>query len=281
MTTTNGSVQPHTNYGVTHTDRCRVSPIGGCAWKCKFCDLPYEFTYRKKHEHNLLEVILAARTTRWLPARHVLISGGTPRAPRAASGNRPADRRRGVDRWRLRLPRRALAAARRRDDAAAQGPRPSRAAAGRMGINMLSVNLEVSDPSAASATRPGRRRRSDATHTLAYIERAVEAFGVGFVQSLDRLRCGDRAGREHAARRAGSRRPRLRSRSSARSARIISRHSPTRHRRLRRDGRRLRADAGDLRARRHGVRPGPRCIPCHHNTATIPDGATFYLGLEG
>ena len=36
-----GTTQPYTNYGVTHTDRCRVSPIGGCAWKCKFCDLPY------------------------------------------------------------------------------------------------------------------------------------------------------------------------------------------------------------------------------------------------
>ena len=27
------------------------------------------------------------------------------------------------------------------------------------------------------------------------------------------------------------------------------------------------------------VRPGPRCIPCHHNTVTIPDGSDFYEGL--
>jgi hypothetical protein len=31
----------------------------------------------------------------------------------------------------------------------------------------------------------------------------------------------------------------------------------------------------------NGVRPGPRCIPCHHNTATIPDGSSFYVGLKG
>ena len=43
-----GELHPLTRFGVTHTDRVRVSPIEGCAWKCHFCDLPYEFAYRKK-----------------------------------------------------------------------------------------------------------------------------------------------------------------------------------------------------------------------------------------
>ena len=177
-----GSVQPHTNYGVTHTDRCRVSPIGGCAWKCKFCDLPYEFSYRKKHQDNLLAVILAARDDPQAPARHVLISGGTPRAPRAARGTRPAvDDEAWIDGVYAYLaehsplpvdvmlpPRKDLS-------------HPERLRS--MGINMLSVNLEVSDPARASQLAPAKAKVGR-THTLAYIERAVESFGVGYVQSL-------------------------------------------------------------------------------------------------
>jgi hypothetical protein len=74
-----GRTRPMHTYGVTHTDRCRVSPIAGCAWNCRFCDLPYTLDYRKKHVDDLLAVIEAARDDRLVPARHVLVSGGTPR----------------------------------------------------------------------------------------------------------------------------------------------------------------------------------------------------------
>jgi hypothetical protein len=30
----------------------------------------------------------------------------------------------------------------------------------------------------------------------------------------------------------------------------------------------------------NGVRPGPRCVPCHHNTVTLPDASGFYIPLE-
>src|SRR3989344_2491233 len=48
----------HTEHGVTHTDRCRISPIqNGCAWVCQFCDLPFEKKYRQIPTERLLEVI--------------------------------------------------------------------------------------------------------------------------------------------------------------------------------------------------------------------------------
>jgi hypothetical protein len=27
------------------------------------------------------------------------------------------------------------------------------------------------------------------------------------------------------------------------------------------------------------IKPGPRCIPCQHNTVTFPDGTDFYVPL--
>jgi hypothetical protein len=64
---------------VTHTDRVRISPIEGCAYRCTFCDLPTAFPrYRRKSVTDLLESVERAITDLTLPARHVLISGGTP-----------------------------------------------------------------------------------------------------------------------------------------------------------------------------------------------------------
>ena len=70
---------PYTSFAITHTDRVRISPIEGCGIVCKFCDLPYEFRYRKKPIEGLVDSIHRALHDRRLPARHVLISGGTPR----------------------------------------------------------------------------------------------------------------------------------------------------------------------------------------------------------
>lgn len=29
-----------------------------------------------------------------------------------------------------------------------------------------------------------------------------------------------------------------------------------------------------------GVKPGPRCVPCHHNTVAFSDGSDFYIPLS-
>lgn len=77
--TDKGVEYPYTNLGVTHTDRVRISPIEGCGMVCKFCNIPYELRYRQKPEEELLRVIEIAKDDEQAPARHVLISGGTPK----------------------------------------------------------------------------------------------------------------------------------------------------------------------------------------------------------
>lgn len=274
-----GTEQPYTNYGVTHTDRVRVSPIGGCAWKCHFCDLPYEFSYRKKHQDNLLEVIRAAQRDPLVPARHVLVSGGTPRAPTPARPGRPAtDDEAWIDEVYAYLaehsplpvdvmmpPRRDLG-----------HPERLRAA----GINMVSINLEVSDPGRARKIAPVKSRVGR-DHTLNYIERAVEAFDVGFVQSLvvfgaaiEPMESTLRGVKDLVDRGCipvlSAFRPHhltpLADAPAAGYAETLEIYERTLEI----------CDRSDT-----GVRPGPRCIACHHNTATIPDRSLFYTGLEG
>ncbi|MDQ1710818.1 MAG: hypothetical protein QOE45_268 [Frankiaceae bacterium] len=69
---------PFTSYAFTHSDRVRISPIEGCAVACKFCNLPYEFRYRRKSVDGLAGSVARALADETQPAYHVLISGGTP-----------------------------------------------------------------------------------------------------------------------------------------------------------------------------------------------------------
>lgn len=74
----NARGQRWTDFAVTHTDRVRISPIAGCVNSCQFCDMP-QMTYRKKDVGDLVESVHVALDDLVLPARHILISGGTPR----------------------------------------------------------------------------------------------------------------------------------------------------------------------------------------------------------
>jgi len=76
---TNSQGELYSHFGLTHTDRVRISPIAGCANNCIFCDLPHSCEYRLKDVEMLLEVVHVAMSDPVLPARHVLISGGTPK----------------------------------------------------------------------------------------------------------------------------------------------------------------------------------------------------------
>lgn len=271
--------QPYTNYGVTHTDRCRVSPISGCAWKCHFCDLPYEFAYRKRHRGNMLETIRAAAKDPLAPARHVLISGGTPRAPvPTRPGREGSDDEVWLDDVYAYLaehsplpvdvmmpPRRDLT-----------HPAWLRS----VGVNMVSINLEISDPDRARALAPAKSRLGRG-HVLRYIEEAVEAFGVGFVQSLvvfgtaiEPLESTLRGVRDLAQRGCipvlSPFRPHHLTPLGSAPAATLDEVLRVYERSLE-----ICAAAGT------GVWPGPRCIPCHHNTAAVPDGSDFYVGLDG
>lgn len=70
------------NYVVTHGDRCRLSPVRGCAMTCAFCNIPYDDpidAYALKPVDAMLAAIRTALDDPLQPAHHVLISGGTPK----------------------------------------------------------------------------------------------------------------------------------------------------------------------------------------------------------
>jgi len=71
----------YTDFIHTHTDRARLSPVRGCAMRCKFCDIPYEFRsrYFTKPIGSLLDAVARSLADEVQPASHLLISGGTPR----------------------------------------------------------------------------------------------------------------------------------------------------------------------------------------------------------
>lgn len=266
----NGERYRYTNIGVTHTDRVRLSPIEGCHWRCTFCDLPYEHRYRKKPVDEMLRVIdLAVADDP--AAHHVLVSGGTPT---------PADQA-----W--------------LDDVYAQvagaSPipvdvmMPARHDFGypawlrSTGVNMLSVNLEVSDPERARKITPNKARTFGRQHYLDYIEAAVRSFGVGFVQSL--MVFGDAV--EPLERTLEG----VRDLAERGCIPVLSPFRPDPNTPLGKHGalppgveemKRAWDAALDICDRvGTGVRPGPRCIPCHHNTVTFPDGSDFYVPLGG
>jgi len=263
-----GRRYPYTDLGVTHTDRCRISPIAGCAWRCKFCDLPYEQKYRRKPKEELLRVIEIAKDDPLAPARHVLISGGTPLARDESwidevyayiAGNSPIP----VD---VMMPA-------RKD---IEYPTWLKS----VGVNMVSINLEVSDAAQARAITPSKAKIYGRQYYLDYIERSVDAFGVGFVQSLMVF---------------GSSVEPIESTLDGVRALVdrgcIPVLSPFRPDATTPMGSLPPADEGEMRRvheatleicaiSRTGLKPGPRCVPCHHNTVAFPDGSPFYLDQD-
>ena len=113
----------------------------------------------------------------------MLISGGTPRAPRAARPGRPgSDDEAWIDgifadlAARSPLPVDVMMPPRRDLGSSRDGCRPPAS-------TRVSINLEISDPERARELAPAKAKLGR-EYSLDYVERAVEAFGVGFVQSL-------------------------------------------------------------------------------------------------
>lgn len=75
-------IGPLNSLVVTHGDRARLSPLRGCAMTCTFCNIPYDHplsTYKLKPIDALLTAVRTAIEDPRQPARHLLISGGTPK----------------------------------------------------------------------------------------------------------------------------------------------------------------------------------------------------------
>jgi len=70
------------NFVVTHGDRARLSPLRGCAMTCTFCNIPYDDPISEYGLKGIEAIVSAARAAlddSLQPARHMLISGGTPK----------------------------------------------------------------------------------------------------------------------------------------------------------------------------------------------------------
>jgi hypothetical protein len=263
-----GRPRPMSRYGVTHTDRCRVSPIAGCAWRCRFCDVPFTLDYRKKHVDDLVDVVDAASRDPVAPARHVMVSGGTPRRGIPDSDEDWIDEVFAELAARSPLPVEVMMAPRRDLD------HPARLR--RAGISALSVNLEVSDPHRAQLLAP-QKAGLGRDKVLTYIERAVEVFGVGSVQSLIIVGSAVESSESTIAG--------VRDLVSRGCIPVLSPFRPHPDTPMR-DAPAATYDellavyhaTLDICERAGGhVLPGPRCVPCHHNVVAFPLADAFYL----
>jgi hypothetical protein len=257
----NSSEEPYTSYAITHTDRVRISPIQGCGMVCTFCDLPYEHRYHRMRVDGLVDSVGRALVDQTLPARHVLISGGTPKPEdfnflRTVYQEVPK-RFPGIAVDIMMVPAPGLLDIRELRE---------------FGIHGLSINLEIFSREVA---RKVMRQKYDMglPYYLDFIEQAVGAFGPGRVRSLllvglepleDTLR-----GVEALAERGCD--P------------VLSPFRPDPSTPLRKTPPPSVEDLTEVYERaleiveRHGVKLGPRCIPCHHNTLTFPDGSGEYM----
>jgi hypothetical protein len=250
----------YTDYAITHTDRVRISPIQGCKFVCTFCDLPYDKRYEKMPIEGLVDSIARALEDPALPAHHVLISGGVPkeedwpwlqevyRAVPAAFPDVP------VDVMMVPVPGRLVA----RDLYEA-------------GIHGVSVNLEMFDTERSRRIMPQKARLGPSAW-FDFIDEAVGYFGPGNVRSvimvglepLETTLAGIRALAERGC------------------EPVLSPFRPDPATPLRKLAPPTVEDLEELYQRAAeiveaaGVKLGPRCIPCMHNTLTFPDGSDAY-----
>lgn len=164
--------EPYTSYAFTHADRVRVAPIEGCAMTCKFCDLPYEFRYRRKKIDGLVDAVVAALKDPIQPAAHILVSGGTPR---------PEDYRYLLDSYEAILDAVPGTAVDIMMVPIAEVLPLERLAV--LGLNEISVNIELFGQDAA---RSLMRKKFDQgrEHCLSFLERAAEVLGGSRVRSM-------------------------------------------------------------------------------------------------
>lgn len=257
---TNSQGRLFTNFAITHTDRVRISPIAGCAITCDFCDLPFEFKYRRKTVEELVESVGVALRDPVQPAKHVLISGGTPKKKdydylnevyRAVAQRFPE-----IDVDVMMVPLPGLLDAQRLRD---------------MGIHGLSINLELNNPEIAREIMPAKKASRDIY--FKFIEGAVPIFGEGKVRSLlmvgiepleDTLRAVELLAQLGCDPVLSPFRPD--------PATPMRDHPPPSAQFLTE----AYIGAKAIVDKYPHVKLGPRCIPCMHNTLTFPDDSGKY-----
>jgi hypothetical protein len=259
----NSSEERYTTYAASHADRVRISPIEGCGIVCTFCDLPYEFRYRRKRVDGLVDSVQRAIDDKALPAKHILISGGTPSLDQDDMNFMNTVYRAVAERFSS-FPVDIMMV-----------PLPGLLDLGSLkaaGIHGLSINLEIYNRELA---RKVMRAKYDLglDYYLDFIEKAVTIFGPGRVRSL--LLVGlepaeDTLKAVHELARRGC-------------DPVLSPFRPDPSTPLRNHPvpgidllEQVYVESLNIVASYPGVKLGPRCIPCQHNTLTFPDGSSDY-----
>ena len=249
---------PLNNFVYTHADRARLSPIRGCSMTCTFCNIPYDDpidVYSLKSIEGSVEAVRRALEDPAQPARHVLISGGTPK-PKDAGFQRELyrsvlDAFPNVDVDIMMVP---IAGVLDLAELKAHG------------VNELSINLEVYGRERAREVAR-QKYNQGVPFYLDFVEEATNVLGPNTVRSMllvgleaieDTL-----AGVEAIAERGG--------------VPVLSPFRPDPVTPLR-DTRPPSAEelrdvylrARDI-AERHGVALGPSCPPCSHNTLNFAE----------
>ena len=243
---------------MTHVDRLRISPVQGCAYRCQFCDSPLR-DYHMRASSQIVEAFEIACCDTVLPARHALISGGTPNnsdLPALAKLYEELIRSSSIPVDVMFFPESDCIL----DSLAAWG------------VGGFAINIECFDEDVARRVVPQKSRRGNRTlaNTLSH---AVKLLGPGRVRSL--LLVGleeDESvlkGVEFLSQLGvdpvlSPFRPALGS--------PLSGVAPPSSERLRR----IYWEAREI-TERFAVKLGPRCIPCQHNTLTFPDGSDAYF----
>jgi len=256
----NSSGELYTDYAVTHLDRVRISPIDGCGMVCTFCDVPFRSDYRRRRIDGLVSAVRRALDDKALPAKHILISGGTPKAEdydflrtvyRVAAEEFKSNK---IDIMMVPVP--GLLNFKELHQ---------------MGINGLSLNLEIYNEDIA---RRAMRAKFELgrQYYLDVIEEAVSEFGLGRVRSL--LIVGieppeDTLTAVHELAKRGC-------------DPVLSPFRPDPSTPLKEH----RVPTIDLLERvyfesleivsAYPVKLGPRCIPCQHNALVFPEGSESY-----
>jgi hypothetical protein len=252
---------------ITHSDRVRLSPVKGCAIQCDFCDIPFdkepgEPAYRgQKVIGNILEAASVALQDPVLPAQHVLISGGTPRKSDYGYENEVYERlvaeNPDIDVDIMMVPMPGLLNIKR---------------LGEIGLHGLSINIELWNRDIALRTMRSKAKASRELY-LDFIEKAAEQFDNGRVRSLlmvgiepieDTLKAVEALAQRGCD-------P------------VLSPFRPDPITPMR-DMKPSTADellevwqrSQEIVGRYDGVKLGPRCVPCMHNTLTFADESEDY-----
>lgn len=164
--------RPIDHFVFSHGDRVRLSPIRGCAMRCKFCNVPYEDPYETKPGEAMVPALRIALEDPLQPAHHVLISGGTPRGrdiPYLRGVYEAVlTELAGIDVDIMMVPIDGLIDVARLHE---------------LGLHELSINIELSDPVAAKQLMPQKDRQGLGTY-LRFIAEAADILGPGRVRSM-------------------------------------------------------------------------------------------------